>query len=79
MSCIEEFSSMESEKTNIPDYWNCIVSIVTNKDTNEVTEEHIRCGEYGIGVDDEDEFLRIFLLNRDYTYKTETIHTQTKT
>ena len=73
ISCIEEISDDPEYKQF--DCWNCIVSVVTDKDTNEVTTEHHQWGEYNIALDDNDEFLRIFLLNRDYTYKTSITHT----
>ena len=66
-------------KTKKPSYWNCLVCIVTDKETNDVTTEHYQHGEYCIGLDDKDELLRIFILNRDYTYTTEIIHTLIKT
>ena len=77
ISCIEEISDNPKYKTF--DSWNCMVSIVTDKETNKVTTEHQRMGEYNIALDDEDELLRIFILNRDYTYTTEIIHTLIKT
>tara|TARA_R110000824_G_scaffold32377_8_gene104588 strand:- start:179 stop:559 length:381 start_codon:yes stop_codon:yes gene_type:complete len=73
ISCIEEISDDPSYQEF--DCWNCIVSIVTDKDTNEVTTEHHELGEHNIALDDNDEFLRIFLLNRNYTYKTCVTHT----
>ena len=66
-------------KTKEPTYWDCMVSIVTDKETNEVITEHHQIGEYCIELDDKDELLRIFILNRDYTYTTEIIHTLIKT
>jgi len=77
ISCIEEIDDVETDR--IFNSWNCILSIVTDKDTNEVNTEHHDWGEYNIALDDEDEFLRIFLLNRDYIYTTEVIHTLIKT
>ena len=65
--------------TNEPEYWNCLVSVVTDKDTNEVTEEHHQWGEYPINLDDKDELLRIFILNRDWGYETKITHTLIKT
>ena len=78
ISCIEEREE-PSHLTEGWHYWNCIVSIVTDKETNKVKTEHQQMGEYCIGSDDKDELLRIFILNRDYTYTTEIIHTLIKT
>ena len=76
ISCIEEIDS--NPRYTMFNSWNCILSIVTDKETNEILSD-FEHSEYNICLDDKDEFLRIFLLNRDYTCTTNIVHTINKT
>tara|TARA_R100000458_G_C8187171_1_gene182138 strand:- start:322 stop:699 length:378 start_codon:yes stop_codon:yes gene_type:complete len=54
--------------------WNCRVSFYTDEETNEYVDTRQYGGVIEFDVNDTDELIRIFLLNRDYTHTEITKH-----